>query len=175
MGEIRSFKKNAKNFNNCVHPPLFDIDEEKTFLEIIPPPELHLMLGVVNTLFSHMSKEFEKESLDWAKACHVQRDVTHGSSGFNGNSCKKLLDNVDILRAQSNLGLLKYVKAFDDFKKVVTACFGKKLYEEYKNCINAFKISYLDLKISVTPKVHAVFFHVVQFCEKKTNGTRLLF
>ena len=35
-----------------------------------------------------------------------------------------------------------------------------------KSCITAFEISYMDLKISVTPELHAVFFHIEQFCEQ---------
>lgn len=106
----------------------------------------------------------------WANACHVEREMTHGSSAFKGNSCKKLLNNVDILRSQRNIGILKYVRVFDDFKMVVTSCFGNNLNSDYKICINAFRESYLLLGITVTPKVHAVFFHVAEFCEIKNMG-----
>ena len=163
-------KQRAKNFNNCINPPLFHTDSDKTFLELIPPPELHLMLGVVNTIFGCMLKQFENESLAWAKACHVQREVTHNGPAFKGNSCKALLNKVDILRRTSNLGILKYVKAFDDFRKVVDACFGTELDRNFKNFITAFELSYKDLDINITPKVHAVIFHVTDFCEKNQVG-----
>lgn len=167
-------KDKAKKFYNCIHRPLVtNGDANQPFLEIIPPPELHLMLGVVNTLFTHMMKECETESLSWAKSCYAQREITHGSPAFKGNSCKKLLDNIDILRGKQNLALLKYVKAFDDFKKVVSACFGKDLDQNYTECIEDFKESYLSLGVSVTPKVHAVFFHIGQFC--KLHGIGLGF
>lgn len=54
--------KNAKNYYNCIHPPLFTSKEDKTFLQIIPPPELHLILGVVNTIFKHLLAEFEDDA-----------------------------------------------------------------------------------------------------------------
>lgn len=62
-------KSQAKKFFNCVNPPLIMTKNEKVYLDIIPPPELHLMLGVANTLFSYMLKDCESESLAWAKAC----------------------------------------------------------------------------------------------------------
>ena len=77
---------------------------------------------------------------------------------------------MDLLRRSPNLPVLKYVRVFDDFKKVVCSCFGNHLEKDYKTCIAAFKKSYTDLRISITPKVHAVFFHVEQFCDKKGIG-----
>ena len=166
-----SKKENAKNFKNCVNPPIFTYDEDKTFLEIISPPELHLMLGVVNTLYTNLLKESEQDALRWAKQCCVFREVYHGSSSFNGNSCRTLLRQLDVLRSNShNLVTLKYVKAFSDFAAVVTACFSLKIDPSYKNKIAEFKKSFLDLGIPITPKIHAVFFHVPDFCDEYQNG-----
>lgn len=162
----RGSKRVAKKYFNCIHPPLITTADGKSFLDIIPPPELHLMLGVVNTVFTHMLKECEKEAEDWAKACHVQREITYGSSGFKGNACRTLLHNIDILRSSSNLAVLKYVQVFEDFNSVVSACFGNVLENNYTTCIENFKKSYISLGVSVTPKVHIVFFHVREFCHK---------
>ena len=38
-------KKNAKTYKNCIHPLVFNFEEDKMIIEVIPPPELHLMLG----------------------------------------------------------------------------------------------------------------------------------
>ena len=47
-------KKSAqipKNFKNCVRLPLLKVeDEDKEVLDVIPPSELHIMLGIVNKL-----------------------------------------------------------------------------------------------------------------------------
>lgn len=165
-------KADAKNFKNCIHPPIFtDEKEDRSLLEIITPPELHLMLGVVNTLYNHLLEKFEKDALMWAEACCVVRDVRHGSSSFNGNSCKTLLEKIDILRSRSSIpGTLNYVETFDKFKMVVKACFSYDLNPSYKNVIEDFKKSYLQLGISVTPKIHAVFFHVPDFCQIVQKG-----
>lgn len=164
-------KKNSKNFKNCINPPLFEGDHDEQIIEFIPPPELHLMLGVVNKLYDHMLLEFEEDSIKWAKLCNVERKTTHGVA-FAGNACKTLLNKVDVLRSFCNIGCLKYVRCFQDFQ-VVDTCFSITLKENFEINIQKFRASYLDLKISVTPKVHAVFFHVSHFCNLTNKGLGL--
>jgi hypothetical protein len=40
----------------------------------------------------------------------------------------------------------------------------------YKHHIEEFKTIYTGLNISVTSKMHAVFYHIPEFCEKKQCG-----
>lgn len=163
-------KRRCEKYFNCINPPLITTAEGDTFLDMIPPPELHLMLGVVNTIFTQMLKECEKESLAWANACHVHREISGRMSAFKGNACKQLLDKIHILRGYKNLAILKYVQVFDDFRKVVSGCFGNKLEPNYKTNIQIFKNNFDALGIKITPKVHAVYFHVEQFCDKYETG-----
>lgn len=168
-------KDNAKHFMNCIHEPLLKGDQDTLILDIIPPPELHLLIGVVNTLFERMQKDFNDTALKWAASCNVARQVIHGGSGFNGNASKKLLDKVDDLRSICEMDCLKYVRVFQDFGKVVRACFSDDLDPNYKEYINDFRNAYSDLQIKkskVTPKVHAVFFHVPEFCDKHKIGLK---
>jgi hypothetical protein len=67
---------------------------------------------------------FEKEALTGAKSFNVQREVTHGGTGFKGNASKTL---VEVLRRNSSLGCLKFVKDFQDFRAVVQSSFGQDL------------------------------------------------
>ena len=53
---------------------------------------------------------------------------------------------------------------------VVAACYGTELTTDYEHLIDQFKVSYLNLCIPVTPKVHAVIFHVPEFCTQKSMG-----
>lgn len=168
-----SKKSKAKDYGNCIQMPVFSGDSDQLILDIITPPELHLMIGVVNTIYDHMIKEFNEDALQWAKACNVDRDVTYSGSSFNGNSCKRLLNKIDVLRANCSIGCVKFVKCLDDFGSVVSACFGKRLHSDFVEKIEAFKQSYLDLNISVTPKVHGVFYHVIDFCTKHEKGLGL--
>lgn len=160
----------AKNYMNCTNPPVFKGDEDDEIIDFLPPPELHLLTGIVNKLHDHMLQEFQLDTTKWTELCHVQRKVTCGNFAFAGNACKTLLEKVDVLRSFCSVGCLKYVQCFIDFKEVVKSCFSIKLHENYRIKIEKFQQSYLDLKISVTPKVHAVFFHVVHFCDKTNEG-----
>ena len=48
--------KKMQFFNNAVHPSLIRGDAEKLVLLSVPPPELHLLMGVVNHLASLLMK-----------------------------------------------------------------------------------------------------------------------
>ena len=111
---------------------------EMQILDIIPPPELHLILGVVNTLIDKMEKEFQADTKLWIRKLRNSRDITHSRSGFNGNACKILLDKVDILRSFCNLGLLKYINTLEKFNNVVNSCFGYELLKGYEEKIKEF-------------------------------------
>ena len=106
---------------------------------------------------------------DWLKASGVSRVPYHGGA-LNGNSCKRLLENVDKLQNTAPLIILPYVRALRDFRKVVKSCFSINLHESFETDILAFKESFMDLEISVTPKVHAVLFHVPDFCRRRGTG-----
>lgn len=105
----------------------------------------------------------------WLHQSGVTRDPYHGGT-LNGNSCKRLLGHIDILAADCPLHVLPFVDAFRAFKKVVRACFSSDLDDNFEEIIFDFKKSYLALGISVTPKVHALFFHVPTFCRRHQIG-----
>ena len=48
---------------------------------------------------------------------------------------------------------LPYIQAFRSFDQVVSKCFGVSLKEGYKEAIEDFKTAYMNLGITVTPKV----------------------
>lgn len=132
-------KKNAKNFMNCINVPVFSKDEDVLVLEVVPPPELHLLLEAVNTLFFHMQKENEQVCLQWAEKCNVQRQCTYGSPTFAGNACKTLLEKVDILDSFKYLELAKFVDTFRKLKEVVDSCFSLIIHPNFENSIEEFK------------------------------------
>lgn len=53
---------------------------------------------------------------------------------------------------------------------MVDTCFSLELKQNYQECIKKFMDSYLYLDIPVTPKIHAVFYHVPDFCTKYEHG-----
>lgn len=176
FNDANKIKKNPKKFHNSVNMPIVQSDKE-LILHILPPPELHLLIGSTNHMYNHMLAEFSSIATMWAKQCHVYRvDVYRGVMGFEGNPCKVLLKNTDKLRSlcmKYDIGCLKYVDAFLSFKKVVDACFSLHLEPNFETYIDNFERNFKVLNISVTSKIHAVFFHVKQFC--KTFGIGLGF
>ena len=172
-----SVKKNAKDFNNCVNMPLLPMGDTK-ILCYIPPPELHLLLGAVNTVYDKMLSECGSIVSEWALKCHANRKCTHGSRySFEGNDCNKLLNNIHLLDSgRTNLGICKYIGFFKKLKLVVDECFGQKLDPQYKVYLKNLKQSFMDLEIPITPKLHIIFEHVSEFCEfnKLSNYETLL-
>ena len=70
----------------------------------------------------------------------------------------------------SNPQVKLFAEAFKALNEVVSACYGYELQKGYKTKINNFRRTYLALGISVTPKVHAVFHHVSEFCDLTKKG-----
>ena len=168
-----SKKERAQLFENCINKPLFDFDKDTEIIDLIPLPELHLLIGVVNKLYESMLTEFEEESKEWVQECHVDREVYFGKSSFNGNSSKKLLNNVDKLQRISekhNGRCMKYVQCYQHFCGVVNSCFSNNLDPQFEVHIRKFKMSYESLEINITPKVHAVIQHISYFCLKNKKG-----
>ena len=186
-------KKQAKLFDNVIHPSIVKPNDlEKSVLDVIPPPELHLFLGPVNTIYNALTEKW-KGSSEWLKRCHVEREAFLGGS-FTGNSCKILLNNVDLLRSMCPIDCLPYVDALQSFSQVshffislfclsinesaddlflfqvVASCYGSNLSSDFGQRISQFKQLYLDLAISVTPKLHAIFYHIPDFCRSKQRS-----
>ena len=53
----------AKKYGNVIHPTMFAssniIDESTPIICALPPPELHLLIGPVNTLYKELSRRWD--------------------------------------------------------------------------------------------------------------------
>ena len=95
------------------------------------------------------------------------RSEYHGGT-FQGEQCVKLLNNTAALRellilnGAMHIGgqIVKVLEAFNDVRK---SCFGQTCDPKFKEYIAVFAYAYVDLKISITPKVHCVIVHIPQF------------
>jgi hypothetical protein len=159
-----SVLRTAKDFFNCVHSPLLSGDDSLTLLELIPPPELHLLLGVANKLLDELNAKWgEDQGYQWAKDKGIVRVSWRGGS-MEGNQSKKFLEKTEDLYNVLPDALKPFAVAAKAFNKVRVACFGMNLEANYSDAIEEFRQCYLELDISVTPKVHCVFQHVREFC-----------
>ena len=99
----------------------------------------------------------------------MERDAQYGGS-FDGNACKKLLCHIDLLDSLVPLHCKAFVTAFKCLNDTISACFSTDLKYNFNEEIDKFRISFLDLGISVTPKIHAIFYHVSEFCSSACTG-----
>ena len=76
-----------------------EIDEEflsQTVLSIIPPPSLHLMLGIVGDVQELLISVWPG-AIEWSKSLNVWPDEGGPRNKYRGNDCKILLANVNAL------------------------------------------------------------------------------
>ena len=126
--EANTNKKEAKHYSNVIHPPIVsdNLDDNTPVIEVLPPPELHLLIGPVNTLYDGLEKVWP-QSEDWLKLCNVKEVEYHGGK-FEGNDSRALLKKVDQLEGlcPSNM-VKKTANAFKALNDVVAACYGYEL------------------------------------------------
>ena len=116
-----------------------------------------------------MEKRWPTLVTEWARHCNVQKDEQYGGT-FDGNSCRLLLQHCDALDAMITLESKRFVTVFKMLNNVVASCFGNDLHEDYHQAILNFKQAYLDLEMPVTPKIHAIFNHITEFCATVNVG-----
>ena len=61
----------ASDFFNCHEKPILPHEDDTEVLDVIPPPELHLMLGAVNHLFQGMKRVWELADL-WPEQLSIK-------------------------------------------------------------------------------------------------------
>ena len=142
-----------------------DDDSNVLTMMIIPPDELHLLLGL-----NHMFQELKKVWPDadkWASSCHVY--VQGQFQQFNGNGCYTLVQSKSLDKLESNIPipLFNFALALRALSTVVSSCFGYTVAPSTEEDIKRFKKLYLDLNITVTPKVGSLVKTVIiGYCDK---------
>lgn len=71
--EAGSDRKNAMDFENCIREPLCILPESGLVIVLIPLPQLHIKMGVVNKLYSELESIFPN-TREWAKELHVVKE-----------------------------------------------------------------------------------------------------
>ena len=71
--------KNAQKFANCIHEPILDEDDETRVISVIPPGELHLLIGAVDT---HMNILIRMYGLKYVEK--LARSVGATRHGYQG-------------------------------------------------------------------------------------------
>ena len=53
-----------KKYFNCINMPLLNVPEDQLVLSIVPPPELHLLMGGVNVELEVIREVLMKKNLE---------------------------------------------------------------------------------------------------------------
>ena len=169
-----SKKKEQAKFQNCVNANLLAGDPDTRVLTILFPPELHLLIGIVD---KHLKGLEEVFGLCWVdaflKQVNIVRKSYQGAHALEGNQSsmflKKLPDLEQAIMKESDelkVAGLPLLGSLRSFRKVQAACFGQVLQEGFEDSITDFSKVYrsLDMEsMTITPKIHIVEHHLVDF------------
>ena len=88
-------------------------------IEVLLPPELHLLIGPVNTLYGGLEKIWSWTE-DWLKLCSIKKVEYHGGK-FEGNNSRALLKKADQLEGlfPSNNIVKNFTNAFKALNDVM--------------------------------------------------------
>jgi hypothetical protein len=78
----------ARNQRSSSIDPILPESDDTSVLSVIPPPELHLMLGIFNHLFKAFKASWPLAA-EWPKLLNIKPVAYHGGESFHGPSCKK--------------------------------------------------------------------------------------
>ena len=157
-----------------VNPPLVTGEKTTKILDIIIPPELHLLTGTVGKLIKEFERklsadkeEFGKQLMNnWVNQENIRRCVYQGSASLEGNQARKILSRLpsleNLCKSQEDEIYSKakpFLQTLADFNSVVKSCFGQTLETDtegnatFVSVIQKFSSSYRCLGISVPLKV----------------------
>ena len=112
----------------------------KLILEVVPLPELHLLMGFVNHLSTYISTLWP-EYTKWVSSLGCIRRGYHGGT-YEGNACQTILQNCDQLSLLLPNHLLPLLEPMRYFNKLVHGTFGNVLDPNYPTLISGFQKSY---------------------------------
>ena len=161
----------SKDFDNCTNFPLFNDADSVRTIDLIPPCELHLLLGPVNHMLEELLKIWP-ECDQWVAGCNAyRRGQDHGQ--LNGNGCSKLLQEESLIHLENFIPeeFAIFGSAFRAFSDILKGCYSYKVSQSIENDIEKFRQIYLKLNITITPKVHIVLDHLYPFL-KDVNTTK---
>uniref|UniRef100_A0A1I8HHF9 DNA helicase n=1 Tax=Macrostomum lignano TaxID=282301 RepID=A0A1I8HHF9_9PLAT len=132
--------------------------------------KLHIMLGVTNKLLDQLNSAWgDDKAYKWAHSAGICREQYHGGC-LEGPACVRLLLKAQELKSNLPSRLQGYASALMAFDAVRQACFGQQLMSDFCQKIAQLESCCAELKLVPTPKMHALFHHVPEFCERFNSG-----
>lgn len=94
--ETNSDKKRAKEFENCIHEPIFNFEGIDLLCDLAIIPELHIFTGIVSHMFKYFKVSLPELANQWLEKIYLATNTNYGMS-INGNDAKKMLEKLDVL------------------------------------------------------------------------------
>ena len=175
----RPHKKQAE-YQNFVNEHLLSGDEDELVLSKLYPASLHSNLGAVDKIIEHIERHgFETKEIGEAwmvqflKDNNIVRKQKQGRPGLDGNQARiftKAADKLSQRIEEEGWDVFTKVQpcvvALRALDKVIQDCFGQDLKPSAHTSIKTFLRLYRDIPgLSVTPKVHFIDQHVLQFLD----------
>ena len=178
-------EKLMSQFYNVIRPCLINPDDLNIPIgDVIPPPQLHLHIGIVNWAWDLVKKMLGENQhnvlLNWSRT----RSITvrgYQGTGLDGGNSKNFLKaskDLHIILAEKNAAPIKDM--LHKFDLVTKACFSRDLLPDWRMILDSFVTSVwelvsfckieLKIKLSITWKVHIMVCHVRPFLEKTNMG-----
>ncbi|MEE8114436.1 MAG: hypothetical protein V3T23_08775, partial [Nitrososphaerales archaeon] len=131
---------------------------EIELIDVLVPPQLHLLLGIVVTLFNFLCDVDVNVAYSWLADCGVHHSDTHGRTGFIGKHCRLMTQKSDLLLKYAHvcipnsefperIALLKksvssIAACFSALNDVIRATFGLSLDSRYNAILIRFGVVY---------------------------------
>ena len=160
---------------NVINPRILykDADSNTLLQELVPPPEIHLLIGFVSLIGVCLMDPWPGFD-EWLKSKNIlQRGCQGwGWDGNNSNLILKRLNSLELELVNCVPRLKPFIQCLREFNKVKTAWFGYTLEPEIGKLFVNLKDSFLSLqelcdisgkKLSWTWKVHILLCHVEPF------------
>jgi len=171
--------RNAKNHKSVIHLPLIDGEPSDVILDIVMIGELHVYIGTASKVLdcteSAIKAYHEQHQVQlfdlfgWLKSHNILEKKYQGG-GLNGPMTRRLLHKSAEFYEALPDQLKIFGKIFMALNEVAKACFGEDLSEDFADKIKILEALWKEAGISITPKAHALFTHVPQFCLKYGHG-----
>ena len=142
-----------------------------TPMDVLAPPELHLMEGAFHHIYlpllSSLDKDKKEQVKQTLKQNHIYPSRYHGGK-YEGNEVRKILKNAEkylqaVIQTQEQQRLLDTLVAFNH---VVETCFTTDLDPIYTSKISEFISKYKLTSLTVTLKVHVIASHIQEYLQK---------
>lgn len=150
-----------KGFNSTEAAPIPFLHPFKSLalIKYVPPPPLHLLLGITKTLFHYLEQLDMLLANDFLDSINVRRSERHGGTDFVGNDCRTILRSTSKLRSlhrfPSRISQRQEPKEFhrltsivlitnvlQSFDVVISRTTGLLLHPEWATSITSFKRDY---------------------------------